>query len=225
MDCSVLTTAAAVGDALAGAAAVWALVLWQQQRRRLRRSEVAERALVAINMFSEDLAQFCSRILMIADDELCPLDTEDAQYRYRNELLAVLSEFRTHRDRDLRELEIAHVQARAVLTLDEAFWVERPLLLFALVRSTVQAHAVAICDPEYNEAPPLTAVREGHSELAKIRAAADAVLAPVARYEDAGAMLRLLRRIHHDYARDFAVPAPGRDQELAGEGGAPLPRA
>jgi hypothetical protein len=209
----------ALGSGLAGAAAIAALLLWQGQKRAQRRSDVAEQALVALHLFSEELGLLCHTLVARADEDLDEDSiTEDYLSEYARYVTRPAAEFRRNCERELRALEHAAVRAKAVLAPHEASVVREPLDLYASVRRAVVSHTSRIEQGGWSlEAlAAFRPVRDAEQSLKDIRSRADMLLQPIARYELLGGSRwqRQGANLERDFGQDLVLPPEGPSGEL-----------
>jgi hypothetical protein len=190
----------AFGSGVAGVAALSAVVVWQIQNRAQRRSDTAERALVAVHLFGQELGLVCKTLVSIADADISESVTEEYVADYTDAMENAVSKFRRDCEREIRDLEVAVVRARAVLSFDEAKAIDDILVLFLRVRAAVLAHTALVesggWTPRAIEA--FHPIREAQAERQDLEARAEDLLGPVARFEP-----RWWRKMAEECRRNF----------------------
>jgi hypothetical protein len=210
---------AAVGNAgvPAALAAVAAVLVWRQQRRRERRSEVAERAVVAVNQFCDELGRLWIEVSALVEASRARLDFDDVD-RYVGELEKVRREWRDRNRAALRDLEVAQIQARTLLP-DEWHWVRWAMMAYRFAENGIELHA-AIVRREWVSDDAMKAIQpvlELRTDAEKIRRAVLDRLGPIARYEDPGALVKAWHRLRRDvdanFGRDLRAEEPKGPQK------------
>jgi hypothetical protein len=207
-----LQIAAAAGDAggmVAALSAIVALMVWQYQRRKERRREIAERAIVAVHLFCDELTELSIEVDALVSASLDRLDSDDTE-RYLRELEHVRMSWRERSKSALRDLEVVLIQARTLLPR-EYHWVQSAMMAYRFANSGISLHSMYVRREwlSDNALKAIQPARELNTEVKKARDRVLARLGPIARFEEPGRLIKAWRKLQREMdehcERDFRV--------------------
>ncbi|WP_176064106.1 hypothetical protein [Anaeromyxobacter diazotrophicus] len=183
----------AIGTVAAGGAAVVALITWQHQRRSDRRSDVAVRALAALHTCCE----LVERLLTVSE----LYDSEGLDYATR--LPSVIEEYDAMLRPVEKELELRGVELR-LLRVSDAGVLMATRDCSQEVYINLRQYCTQLDDLKDLGLIPeparrdLKRARERAASFEGLRARADHVLGPVARYEETSPVVLWWRRMQEE---------------------------